>query len=224
MRGAPRNRGKIIGMTQITQHPDEAAAGRAANTPRRMGRRSVEESRATRRALLDAAVVVFAKKGMNGARLDEIAERAGVTKGAIYSHFGGREDLLVEACRSAIRSLRLMRLAEEAPDLATFVDESARLLLAPGGATARMLLSELHAAAMRSELIADLLAEWHTGFVETVKDRVPPGAGSPEAVAMAINILLVGLSYADVYQSMPADSDEVLAIVNRLTAALLSET
>ena len=223
MRGPPRNRGKIIGMTQSTQHTDEAA-GRAANTPRRMGRRSVEESRATRRALLDAAVVVFAKKGMTGARLDEIAERAGVTKGAIYSHFGGREDLLVEACRSAIRSLRLMRLAEEAPDLATFVDESARLLLAPGGATARMLLSELHAAAMRSELIADLLAEWHTGFVETVKDRVPPGAGSPEAVAMAINILHVGLSYADVYQSMPADPDEVLAIVNRLTAALLSET
>ena len=220
---SPSNYDTIIDMTNPTQQTDRATTDRAADTPKRLGRRSAEESRATRRALLDAAVVVFAEKGMNGARLDEIAERAGVTKGAIYSHFGGREDLLVEACRSAIRSLQLMRLAEEASDLTTFMDESARRLLAPGGATARMLLSELHSSARRSELIADLVAEWHAGFVETVKDRVPPGAGSPEAVAMALNILHVGLSYADVYQSMPADPDEVLAIINRLTAALLLE-
>ena len=49
----------------------------------------------TRDALVAAARSVFAKKGFNGASLDEIAEEAGFTRGAIYSNFDGKEDLLV---------------------------------------------------------------------------------------------------------------------------------
>ena len=108
-------------MTQSTQLNEGATADDTGATPKRMGRRSAEESRETRRRLRAVAGEVFAEKGMNGARLDEIAERAGVTKGAIYSHFSGREDLLVEACRSAMASLRLLQLTEEAADLATFM-------------------------------------------------------------------------------------------------------
>lgn len=172
---------------------------------------------------MDAAVAVFAEQGMSGARLDEIAERAGVTKGAIYSHFDTREDLLVEACRSAIRSLQLIRLAVDAADLPSFFDESAQRLLAPEGKTARKLLSELHASAGRSDLIADLVAEWHSGFIETVRDRVPASAGSPEAVAMTLNAMMVGLSYIDVYGSKEIDRSEVLDVVNRLVADLFDD-
>jgi AcrR family transcriptional regulator len=48
----------------------------------------------TRLALVDAARVVFARKGFDGASLDEIAATAGYTRGAIYKHFRGKEDLL----------------------------------------------------------------------------------------------------------------------------------
>ena len=48
----------------------------------------------TRAALLEAARFVFARKGFEGASLDEIAETAGYTRGAIYKHFRGKEDLL----------------------------------------------------------------------------------------------------------------------------------
>jgi AcrR family transcriptional regulator len=48
----------------------------------------------TRSALVDAARFVFARKGFEGASLDEIAETAGYTRGAIYKHFRGKEDLL----------------------------------------------------------------------------------------------------------------------------------
>ena len=48
----------------------------------------------TRDALLDAAAQVFARRGFNGASLDEIAETAGFTRGAIYKHFADKEDLL----------------------------------------------------------------------------------------------------------------------------------
>jgi AcrR family transcriptional regulator len=47
----------------------------------------------TRNALLDAAAEVFAQRGFNGASLDEIAETAGFTRGAIYKNFDGKEDL-----------------------------------------------------------------------------------------------------------------------------------
>ena len=48
----------------------------------------------TRAALVEAARFVFARKGFEGASLDEIAETAGYTRGAIYKHFRGKEDLL----------------------------------------------------------------------------------------------------------------------------------
>jgi AcrR family transcriptional regulator len=49
--------------------------------------------RLTRDALVDAAAEVFAERGFEGASLDEIAETAGYTRGAIYKHFDGKEDL-----------------------------------------------------------------------------------------------------------------------------------
>ena len=211
-------------MTKRTRQIGGATSGSTDDTSKRKGRRSVEESRETRRALLKAAVLEFSEKGMSGARIEEIAERAGYTKGAIYANFGGREDLLVEASRTAMRSLQMNRIAAEAPDLSTLVDEIVRRLLSPEGKSTRLLISELYTSAMRSDVIAGVLAEWHVAFVETIEDRIPPGALSPDAVAMVINLLNVALSHIDVYESIDVGRDEVLAFVKPLTAALLSET
>lgn len=208
-------------MTKRRRQPRE---GSTRGTSKRKGRRSVEESRETRRALLNAAILEFAEKGMSGARIDDIAERAGLTKGAIYTHFDGREDLLAEACRAAMGSLQMNRIAAEAPDLATFVDETARRLLSPEGRSARLLISELYTSAMRSEVVANVLAEWHVHFVETIKDRVPPGSLSPDVVAMGLNLLNLALAHIDVYESIDVDSDDLLAFVKPITATLLSET
>ena len=49
----------------------------------------------TRSLLLDAAEEVFAEKGFTPATLDDIARAAGYTKGAIYKHFGAKEDLFL---------------------------------------------------------------------------------------------------------------------------------
>lgn len=48
---------------------------------------------ATRRAVLDAARRAFGAKGYAQASVDEIAAAAGVTKGAVYHHFAGKEAL-----------------------------------------------------------------------------------------------------------------------------------
>jgi AcrR family transcriptional regulator len=48
----------------------------------------------TRAQLLSAAARVYARRGFDGATLDEVAEEAGFTKGAVYDHFGSKENLL----------------------------------------------------------------------------------------------------------------------------------
>ena len=49
----------------------------------------------TRDALVDAAAEVFAQKGVSGASMEEIAAEAGFSRGAIYSNFGSKEELLL---------------------------------------------------------------------------------------------------------------------------------
>ena len=58
-----------------------------------MVRRTKEEALATRHALLDAAEHVFLAQGVAGTSLNDIAQAAGTTRGAIYWHFKDKADL-----------------------------------------------------------------------------------------------------------------------------------
>jgi TetR/AcrR family acrAB operon transcriptional repressor len=61
-----------------------------------MVRRTKEEAEITRQALLKAALAVFSRQGYAATRLEDIADEAGVTRGAIYHHFGSKPDLYTE--------------------------------------------------------------------------------------------------------------------------------
>jgi AcrR family transcriptional regulator len=52
------------------------------------------EGRQAREELLTAALHVFARRGYGQAGVDEVAAEAGYSKGALYWHFSGKEDLL----------------------------------------------------------------------------------------------------------------------------------
>lgn len=52
-------------------------------------RKTKAESQKTRQHLLNAALEVFHKQGVTRATLQEIAQEAGVTRGALYWHFRG---------------------------------------------------------------------------------------------------------------------------------------
>lgn len=62
--------------------------------PRRLTR--AEAKARTRALVLDAAARTFARKGFAGASVEEIAEAAGFSIGAVYSNFGSKEELFVE--------------------------------------------------------------------------------------------------------------------------------
>ena len=68
----------------------------------------------TKQGILDAARGEFAKHGLAGARVDQIAEASGSNKRMIYHYFGGKEQLfaaVVEAisgmCGVDVRELQL---------------------------------------------------------------------------------------------------------------------
>ena len=54
-----------------------------------------ERKEQTKAELVQAARVVFMRRGFQAASLDEIADEAGYTKGAVYSNFAGKDDLFL---------------------------------------------------------------------------------------------------------------------------------
>ncbi len=80
----------------------------------RQGKRDPE---ASRRALLLAAVAEFADKGLAGARVDEIARRAGVNKQLVYHYFGNKDDLFRAALEQVYSEIRAREKALALADL-----------------------------------------------------------------------------------------------------------
>jgi AcrR family transcriptional regulator len=69
----------------------------------------------TRDVLVEAATEVFARRGYEGASLEEIAETAGFTRGAIYKHFSGKEELFF-AVTDAVNQRVIEAFRAIAPD------------------------------------------------------------------------------------------------------------
>jgi AcrR family transcriptional regulator len=71
-----------------------------------------------RRLLLDAALDVFRAMGYSRASLDAIADRAGFSKGAVYSHFQGKADLFLSLLEDQIAERAAdQRALEDAADV-----------------------------------------------------------------------------------------------------------
>jgi AcrR family transcriptional regulator len=63
---------------------------------------SAEKRSGTATRILEAAASVFSEVGFAGARVDEIADRAGVNKALIYYHIGDKETLYAEVINNVI--------------------------------------------------------------------------------------------------------------------------
>ena len=55
-----------------------------------------ERTEATQAKLLQAAETIFTRDGFAAAKLEQIAEKAGYTRGAIYAHYKSKEDLFLD--------------------------------------------------------------------------------------------------------------------------------
>lgn len=100
--------------------------------------------------IVEAALACFNERGFAATKLDDVAKRAGVTKGTVYLYFAGKEDLFKAAVRQSLMPRIDHLLAESAaePDdpartirrfMLTFVEE---VLPTPAGIIPRLIISE----------------------------------------------------------------------------------
>jgi len=61
-----------------------------------MPRRTKEDAEKTRQAILDSALDLFSERGIASVSLAQVAAAAGVTRGAVYWHFSGKDQILEE--------------------------------------------------------------------------------------------------------------------------------
>lgn len=104
--------------------PPAATAPTAARRVRMSGRERREQ-------LLDIGRTLFAAKGFDGTSVEEIADRAGVSKPVVYEHFGGKEGLYAVVVDREVRRLldRVTRaLSDEHPRV--LLEQAAGALLA----------------------------------------------------------------------------------------------
>ncbi len=66
-----------------------------AKKPSARGKPKGDKRQRTRAALIDAAAALIGENGYEAVSLEAVAERAGMSRGAIYSNFKNREDLLL---------------------------------------------------------------------------------------------------------------------------------
>jgi AcrR family transcriptional regulator len=149
-----------------------------------------------RRQLLDAALEVFVSQGYHAAAMEEIAERAGVSKPVLYQHFPGKLDLylalldqsvdeLVETVRQALRSTadNKQRVAATFSAYFEYVERA-------GQAFRLVFESDLgNEAAVR-----DRLERSQRECAELISPMVRDGAGLDADEAHLVSVAMVGLA------------------------------
>ena len=191
-----------------------------------MGRTAGVTAADTRDRLLRAAAAVFAERGYDGTRVADIAAAAGVSNGALYSHFDSKAELLVQALRTHGRRL-LAELFAADPDRSI-----TELLLVIGRSLPQPrssgdLIVEGLVAARRDEDVAspmrDYMGEragWLAGLMRIAQagGEVDP-ALSPDALAHFC--LLLAMGSALVTPDMHAVGDgEWMDLLSRVVTAL----
>jgi len=193
---APRSQDAPVSRESLDAAPRRAhkKSGRTTRDPER-----------TSAAILAASVREFTDKGYGGARINEIAKRAGVNKRMLYHYFGGKEALylaVLEGAYVAIRSAETrLHLADQDPvdgmrELALF---TWRYFLEHPEFLSLLSTENLHRAKYlkRSARIFDL----HSPLVAVISDLLQRGAANgqfradADPVKVYVSIAALGFFY-----------------------------
>lgn len=181
----------------------------------------------TRHRLIRAAVRVFAERGYEGARIADIAREAGLSSGAIYSHYRSKAELLTDAIRShgadELSQLLDGNAVASIPDVLIALGESLERRSRAQGS----LLAEAMVAARRDPEVAEVMAQgvgereaFFAGLIRHAQRRGDiAGEVAPDAVARLCFTIALGsmvLRALDLPRTDEADWSDLL---NRLADA-----
>lgn len=185
--------------------------------------------------IVEAALQVFAAKGFAAARLDDIAARAGVSKGALYLYFATKEELFRAVVEQAIAPNleTVLGLISTHPgpfgDLITLVaGRMAQIVEAtPVGAVAKMVIGEAQnfpalARVWHDELVSPALGAM-AGAIAAAQARAEVRPGDPRAFALSlISPLLLGVIWRETFVPIGAEPFDLPALARQHVQTLLA--
>jgi len=190
-------------------------------------RTQAERSESTRDALIEAARALFAERGYAAVGTEEIVRAAGVTRGALYHHFGGKRDLF-EAVYERIE----VELAQRIADGALSSGATAPLEAMRAGAE-MFLQAATEPEAQRIVLLdgpavlgwdrwREIAAEHGLGLIEaTLQAAVDAGAIRAQPVRPLAHVLMGALDEAAMLVARAEDPEQMRAEVGRTLDSLL---
>jgi AcrR family transcriptional regulator len=159
--------------------------------------------RDARQALLDAAAKVFVERGYRDATIDEIAAAAGYSKGAVYWHFDGKDDLFFALLDERVdRPMReAMEMLSSAPPERDMAPEATRLFgeLFGGAREVLILDHEYWSLAVRDSRLRARYAKRQRQMRDTFARALEARAehlGTPQAADNAEELATLLLSIA----------------------------
>ena len=180
--------------------PKSANAGSAANEQHH---NALEAT--TRERILASATRLFAEKGFEGASMPAIAKASGITAGAIYKHFEGKGELLLEVVTRSFLSSPLFAHGSEYRNDATALAHLAAAYTEPALKLVRQLSIEVHSAAARDAKVRQLLTKSDRHIMGQISASIASAqkAGKldptldPDNVARMFFVLMMGLIHMD---------------------------
>jgi AcrR family transcriptional regulator len=181
-----------------------------------------------------AALQVFTEKGFAGARIDEIAKRAGLSKGAVYLYFPTKEALFRAVVRDAVApNVDAIRQSVASADLPfpdlvrMLLPRVAQLITAvPLGAVLKMVVGE-------SRNFPELAKVWHddvvlkavgilSGVIEEAQTRGEVRPGDPRIHAFSIiGPMLLGVLWRETFTPIGAAEVDLPAIARQHAGTVL---
>jgi AcrR family transcriptional regulator len=178
-----------------------------------------ERRKQTHNELLAAAEECFVTRGFHATSVDQVAEQAGYTKGAVYSNFASKEDLFFAVYQRRVEQV----LTEVVPGLRQAGPEHALDWLATATIERRdrddgwlAVFFEFWAHALRHPELRDRFAAIHARILEALADAVQQLAEdrglalstdvTAIQVALAWNAMEVGLGLERLTQSLAVDA------------------
>jgi AcrR family transcriptional regulator len=150
-----------------------------------------------RRQLLDAALEVFVSQGYHAAAMDEIADRAGVSKPVLYQHFPGKLELylalLDESVSTLVDTMRESLGSNlEDPKQRVGATFGAYFEYVGGNGQAYRLVFESDLS--NEPAVRDRLEQAQRQCADMVSQAIAEGAGIPDDEARLIGVGLVGMA------------------------------
>jgi AcrR family transcriptional regulator len=184
--------------------------------------------------IVNAALAVFAEKGFAAAKLDDIARRAGVSKGAVYLYFETKEDVFRAVVERAISPnvglIQAMAASHPGPlaDLLQGVTGHIAGLVeaTPLGGVLKMVVGEARnfpelARVWHDELVSQALGAM-TVAITNAQARGEVKPGDPRAYALqVIAPLLVGVLWRETFVPIGAQPFDLPALMRQHLDTLL---